>query len=98
LLISKEDSVTITVFNKVSITIAMLPNKTKIINNCVSRYKKNLTNREVMFTCIIIAAQVVANAHVYKQTNVTFIKATKLKKKSKSRQKRQNNKTRILNK
>lgn len=76
----------------------MLPNKTKIINNCVSRYKKNLTNREVMFTCIIIAAQVVANAHVYKQTNVTFIKATKLKKKSKSRQKRQNNKTRILNK
>jgi len=84
LLTSKEDFVTIIVFNKVFVTIIILSNKTKIINNCVSCYKKNLTNCKVMFICIIIIAQAIANAHVYKQTNITFIKVVKLEKKNKS--------------
>ncbi len=74
LLTSKEDFV----------TIIILSNKTKIINNCVSCYKKNLTNCKVMFICIIIIAQAIANAYVYKQTNITFIKVVKLEKKNKS--------------
>jgi len=76
----------------------MLLNKTKLINNCVSRYKKNLFNREVILTCINIIAQAITNAHVYKRTNVILIEVVKLKEKSKSRQKKQNSKTRILNK
>ncbi len=94
----KKDSITIIVFNKVSIIITILLNKTKVINNCVSCYKKNLTNCEVIFTCITIVVQAIIDIYVYKQTNVTFIKVVKLKKKSKSRQKKQNSKTKILNK
>jgi len=37
-----------------------------------------------MFICIIIIAQAIANAYVYKQTNITFIKVVKLEKKNKS--------------
>ncbi len=76
----------------------MLLNKAKIINNCVSCYKKNSTNREIILTCITITAQTITNIYIYKRTNVTFIKVVRLKKKSKSRQKKQNSKTKILNK
>jgi len=72
-------------------------NKTKIINDCVSRYKKNSTNCEIILICITIIAQVVTNTHVYKRTNIILIEVVKLEKKSKSRQKKQNNKTRVLN-
>ena len=84
LLTSKKDSITIIIFNKVFVTITILSNKTKLINNCVSCYKKNLINCEVMLTCITIVAQVIINAHVYKRTNNIFIKVARLKKKSKS--------------
>ena len=78
--------------------MAMSLDKTKIINNCVVRYKKNSINCEIMLTCIIIVAQAMANAHIYKQTNDILIEIAKLEKKSKSRQKEQNNKTKVLNK
>ncbi len=93
----KEGSVTITAFNGASVTIAMSPDKTKVINDCVARYKKDPTNREVMLTCITIAAQAIADAHVYKRTNDTLIETAKLKEESKSRRKGQNSKTRVLN-
>jgi len=65
--------------------MAISLDKTKLINNCVARYKKNSTNCEVMLTCMIVIAQVMANAHLYKRTNDTLIEVAKLKKKSKSR-------------
>ena len=54
LLISKKNFVNIIVFNRVSITITILLNKIKLIINCVFCYKKNLTNCEVIVTCITI--------------------------------------------
>jgi len=83
-LTSKKDFVTIIVFNKVSIIIAISLNKTKIINNCVAYYKKNLINCKVMFTCITIVAQTIINAYIYKRTNNILIEIVRLKKKSKS--------------
>jgi len=41
-------------------------NKIELINNYVFRYKKNLTNCEVILTYITIIAQVIINAHIYK--------------------------------
>ena len=81
---SKKDFVTIIVFNKVFVTIIILSNKTKIINNCVARYKKNSINCEVIFTCITIVVQTITNTHIYKRTNNILIEIAKLKKKSKS--------------
>ncbi len=95
---SKKDFVIIIAFNKVFVTIAMSPNKTKIINNCVVRYKENSINCEVILTCITIVAQTITNTHVYKRTNNILIEIVKLEKKSKSRQKKQNSKTKVLNK
>jgi len=94
---SKKGSITIIAFNEASITMAMSLDKAKLINDCVSRYEKNPTNREIMLTCITIVAQAMIDAHVYKRTNDTLIEVAKLKKKSKSQRKRQNNKTKVLN-
>jgi len=77
--------------------MTMSSNKTKLINNCVARYEENSTICEVMLTCMIVIAQAMTNAHLYKRTNDTLIEVAKLEKKSKSRQKKQNNKTKILN-
>ena len=64
--------------------MTMSSNKTNLINDCVFRYEKNSTNREVILTCITIIAQVVINAHVYKRTNVILIEVVRLEKKSKN--------------
>jgi len=50
-----------------------------------------------MLTCMTIAAQAVADAHVYKRTNNTLIEAARLEEESKSRRKGQNSKARVLN-
>jgi hypothetical protein len=94
----KEGSVTIIAFNGAFVTMAMSPDKAEVINNCVACYEEDSTNREVMLTCITIAAQAVADAHVYKRTNNTLIEAARLEEKIRSRRKGQNSKTRVLNK
>lgn len=66
---SKEGSVTIIAFNGTFITMAMSPNKAEVINNCVARCEEDLNNREIMLTCMTIAAQAVTDAHIYKRTN-----------------------------
>lgn len=66
---SKEGFVTIIAFNETFITMAMLSNKAKVINNCVVRCEENLNNCEIMLTCMTIAAQAITNAHIYKRTN-----------------------------
>jgi len=93
----KEGAVTIIAFNGKAMSITMSPEKAEELNACVARYEEDPTDYQNVLRCMTMAAQAVADAHVYKRTNDNLVEAARQEEESKSRRKGQNSKARVLN-